>query len=1059
MKRTYLLLMCVLSFLVMTAAQFSQERAKHAAEQFLREKTVKVESGKWKVERLSTLDSRLSTLNVAPMTTYAVNLGSNEGFVLVAGVDQRSDIIGYCEHGTFKEENMPPNMRSWLESYVVRASACEARTAGHYPTKIPIAPLLKSKWNQSSPYNDQCPVIDDDHCPTGCTITAMAQVMNYHQWPKAATQAIPAYTPDNSGGTSYPSLPALEPTIFNWSNIYPTYDGGEDGTEVARLLKYIGTAACANYGPRATGATGYKALQAAIKYFDYDAGAHAVWRRERSYGDWVDMLYAELKANRPVMFSGTSVDGAHSFVVDGYDQEDFFHVNWGWGGTSDGYYRVILMDPKEQGIGGSVNNEAYISDQVGFFGVKPNSGDASYSPRLTVIKNYLYTDPNGTDDYSTPGFVSMSPYYTNYGYLVSAIFDSHNFNIDAAEFELGSRLIKDDGSVVVDYIWDQSANFAPNMGFSGHSNNIYLNPLVDTYLTDGNYKMYFTSKLKTSDTWQLDKGSENHYMIINLDHAAGKLTATAVSNEPKLTIKELKFNPETPVVNKPCVMTLTVENSGTGTFNGDLGMYKQDLSGALSLMSCDIEPGETKTIDMRIVPKTTGTINYEIKRDRLEVIYTGSMTVAPEPEVTSNCDLTITHQVTNAQGTEIAAPKAKIDLTITNNSYHDYFGGIYIYCFKYIGDEANLSQVSYAETIPAHQTVVLNRESPELTGGEQYRFSTMYIKNGREIEQDIPEVYYTTVPYYISYDAEGNESAKRWAAALQLDATECAIDLTVAPEVTSVNTTANPNVIIYVSDDSNLSGDNIVKNEQAENVKLSDQYPFYTPFIFKTNHISYTRTPERYIDIENNKGWTTLTLPFAATSCYATIDGTVTPLRWYTHNTDGAMMIVTYKYENGTQMEFGLPDATLLAYHPYLFGAPSALSGSKSLVNVPITFSADNVEVSFDNKAVTGRDYKMVGTVSTINEEDIYVLNADGSAFVLGNHSVNPFRAYFVPIGTQNAADQLTIKFNIGTTGISEIYDSEASSLQGPYYNLNGQRVSKPGKGIYIVNGKKVIFK
>lgn len=90
MKRTYLLLMCVLSFLVMTAAQFSQDQAKHAAEQFLREKTVKVESGKWKVERLSSLDSRLTTLNDGPMTTYAVNLGSNEGFVLVAGTQRNS---------------------------------------------------------------------------------------------------------------------------------------------------------------------------------------------------------------------------------------------------------------------------------------------------------------------------------------------------------------------------------------------------------------------------------------------------------------------------------------------------------------------------------------------------------------------------------------------------------------------------------------------------------------------------------------------------------------------------------------------------------------------------------------------------------------------------------------------------------------------------------------------------------------------------------------------------------------------------------------------------------
>jgi hypothetical protein len=109
----------------------------------------------------------------------------------------------------------------------------------------------------------------------------------------------------------------------------------------------------------------------------------------------------------------------------------------------------------------------------------------------------------------------------------------------------------------------------------------------------------------------------------------------------------------------------------------------------------------------------------------------------------------------------------------------------------------------------------------------------------------------------------------------------------VAPEVTSVNTSANPNLIIFVSDDSPLTGDNIVKKGQAENVKLSDQYPYYIPFPFKANHISYTRTPERYYDVEGNKGLTTLVLPFAATSCHATIDGVVKPLNWYTNSTDG----------------------------------------------------------------------------------------------------------------------------------------------------------------------------
>ena len=169
-------------------------------------------------------------------------------------------------------------------------------------------------------------------------------------------------------------------------------------------------------------------------------------------------------------------------------------------------------------------------------------------------------------------------------------------------------------------------------------------------------------------------------------------------------------------------------------------------------------------------------------------------------------------------------------------------------------------------------------------------------------------------------------------------------------------------------------------------------------------------------------------------------------------------MVATFKYENGSELFFGFPETTLDSSHPYLLGVPATLDENRSLVNVPITFSADNVEVAIDYSSVTGRDYKMRGTMSPMKDvKEIYVLNTDGSAFVYGTHSVSPFHAYCVPIGSQNPADQLTIKLTF-ETGISEILDNETINLQGPYYNINGQRVSKPGKGIYIVNGKKVLL-
>jgi hypothetical protein len=315
------------------------------------------------------------------------------------------------------------------------------------------------------------------------------------------------------------------------------------------------------------------------------------------------------------------------------------------------------------------------------------------------------------------------------------------------------------------------------------------------------------------------------------------------------------------------------------------------------------------------------------------------------------------------------------------------------------------------------------------------------------------------VPFYYTYDADGKVSTKRATATLQPDASECAIDLTGAPEVTNVITSANPNLIIIASEDSPLTGDSIVKKEQAQNVKLIDGYPFFIPFNIKAQHVSYTLTPERYFDIKNDKGWTTLNIPFAATSCQATINGVDTPLRWYTDNTDGELMVVTFKYENGSDLFFGFPETTLNSNHPYLLGVPATINESTSLANVPITFSADNVEVAIENSAVTGLDYKMKGTLAPIkNQKETYVLNTDGSAFVLGTHSVSPFHAYCMPITPLNPADQLTIKLTF-ESGISEIFDNETINLQGPYYNINGQRVSRPDKGIYIVNGKKILLK
>ncbi len=275
--------------LVMTATSITPQQACDAARKFVSHNVTLRNHAKHitiqQVKPYAIDDERNASV-------YAVNFSNNDGFVLVGSIDQHDNIIGYCDHGTFDTEQLPPNMRAWLDSYIKNArrsknneSSHSLLSTSHYPTKSAIAPMLKSKWNQDAPYNDQCPMFNGKHAPTGCTITAMAQIMYYHRCPTVATSAIPAYTPNNSSGTNYPALAALEPTTFDWVKIYPTYENNEDGSEVARLNKYLGTAAKTNYSENSSAATGYEALNAVIKYFGYDASGYALWRKQLTYGE------------------------------------------------------------------------------------------------------------------------------------------------------------------------------------------------------------------------------------------------------------------------------------------------------------------------------------------------------------------------------------------------------------------------------------------------------------------------------------------------------------------------------------------------------------------------------------------------------------------------------------------------------------------------------------------------------------------------------------------------------------------------------------------------------
>ena len=377
MKRKLLLtLLTLLLPVVVVAEPVDKDAARLKAEAFFTKQSPS-SARRARVQQ----DIRLALTNES---YHVFNLGTEDGFVIISGDDCTDEVLGYSDSGTFDAEDMPENLRAWLQGYAEQIAWMKAspnpskgggneggRASANGEQRTPIAPLLTSKWNQGDPYNRQTPKIKNEHCVTGCVATAMAQVM-YYWYQKEGFEAklekdIPKY---KSGDTTLESLTA--PATFDWAKMLDEYDGNSTDTEkdaVAKLMKYVGYSVKMNYG-NSSGADPQDIAPALTGNFGYKS-ARFIGACQYSYEDLQTVVYTDLAAGRPVLYGGQSTGGGHRFVCDGYDEDDYFHFNWGWGGSSNGYYKLALCNPQEQGIGGSSTNGAFYMCQSAVCGIHP----------------------------------------------------------------------------------------------------------------------------------------------------------------------------------------------------------------------------------------------------------------------------------------------------------------------------------------------------------------------------------------------------------------------------------------------------------------------------------------------------------------------------------------------------------------------------------------------------------------------------------------------------------------------------------------------------------------
>lgn len=390
---------------------------------------------------------------------YAFNIDGG-GFIIVAGEDRASQVLGYSDRGRLDFNNLPKNFKALLGSYQeeieylqshpelnVTPAVRTARSAG-------IEPLIKTHWGQEMPYYLQCPVYNGEYCVVGCVATAMAQVMYYWQYPTSCSALSSYYCYDI--GQTIPSLPA---TTFDYSKmllsychwdwdlrqlIQDTYTD-EQAQEVAKLSRYCGQSVDMGYSPEGSGAYTFSQL-AAMKQFGYSSDAQDVsrsswWSDSYTTEEWEAMIKEELDLRRPILYAANDpAAGGHAFICDGYNNEGLLHFNFGWYGTCDGWYVSTALNMTHR----DGEDLHFNSSHEMLLGVVPptycliSADELKATDELLVLGDQMPVLANNVEMFTSYANINLVFSLSNANDRIVA--SSQAYNVDTDSFEQGSTV-------------------------------------------------------------------------------------------------------------------------------------------------------------------------------------------------------------------------------------------------------------------------------------------------------------------------------------------------------------------------------------------------------------------------------------------------------------------------------------------------------------------------------------------------------------------------------------------------------------------------------------------
>ncbi len=351
-RKLYSLLILSLLILNLNAGNVDLQTARKVAEGFIKSRIISESDG------MLQISSDYTYKHNGNPSLYIVNLNPR-GFIIVPAYDAAPPVLGYSLENNYSAEAQPENFSLWMEGYVQMVSyLSESNTQSSEANKqqweslieptinknasdiTTVGPLLSSTWNQGSPYNYLCPsdpTGSGGHVYAGCVATAMSQVMYYWRYPQHGTGSH-GYTWNPYGYL----FADFGNTTYHWEEMLNSTT--TQNFEMAQLQSHLGISVNMMYSGSGSGAYSEDAAQALKSYFGYDQSLELVYMDNYAYDDWKLVLQSQIDAGQPMYYHGFG-SGGHAFNVDGYQDTMFFHFNWGWSGSYNGYFHLFNLNP------------------------------------------------------------------------------------------------------------------------------------------------------------------------------------------------------------------------------------------------------------------------------------------------------------------------------------------------------------------------------------------------------------------------------------------------------------------------------------------------------------------------------------------------------------------------------------------------------------------------------------------------------------------------------------------------------------------------------------------